>query len=117
MLLPRLQEGNTALAIAVRRGRKDCVSVLMEYKADANVFNKSGSTPLMIAAAKGRTTIAVILMQNEANSNLANSVSVGASTQAVALAVAHVCTGHTGRQAQVPSWWQQRRARIGWRRC
>ena len=91
--------------------------MLMEYKADANVFNKSGSTPLMIAAAKGRTTIAVILMQNEANSNLANSVSVGASTQAVALAVAHVCTGHTGRQAQVPSWWQQRRARIGWRRC
>ena len=89
--------------------------MLMEYKADANVFNKSGSTPLMIAAAKGRTTIAVILMQNEANSNLANSVSVGPSAQAVALAVAHVRTRH--RQAQVPSWWQPRRARIGWRRC
>lgn len=58
----------------MKRGRKDCVSVLMEYKADPNVFNKAGDTPLMIAAAKGRTAIAVILMQNEANSNLANSV-------------------------------------------
>jgi len=98
-----VQEGNTALGIAVKRGKKDCVSVLMQYKADPNVFNKvrvfvrspfgqgryvvssltetnihapaqKGDTPLMIAAAKGRLAIAIILMQNEANSNLANSV-------------------------------------------
>lgn len=41
--------GNTALHVAVLRGRYDCVLVLLTYGANANARGELGNTPLHLA--------------------------------------------------------------------
>ncbi|KAM7115102.1 85/88 kDa calcium-independent phospholipase A2 isoform 1-T2 [Molossus nigricans] len=45
--------GNTALHVAVLRGRFDCVLVLLTYGANANARGELGNTPLHLALSKG----------------------------------------------------------------
>jgi ankyrin repeat protein len=53
--------GNTALAIAVLKARKDAVLLLLEKNADVNARNLAGQTPLALALKGKRDEIAELL--------------------------------------------------------
>ena len=82
MANPNIQnkEGDTALHIAVRKGRYDCVIALLENieteivedycvdipMTDLSIINKHSQTPLSIAFEKDNVEIALLLMEREA---------------------------------------------------
>ena len=66
------KKGDTALIVAVRKGDKDVVELLLDGGADANLQNEDGNTALMTAAMKGDKNIVQLLLDNGADANLQN---------------------------------------------
>ncbi|NDB86086.1 MAG: ankyrin repeat domain-containing protein, partial [Alphaproteobacteria bacterium] len=70
---PNLQKDTSPLMIALRSGREDLVSKLVEKKgADVNAADKSGKTPLMIAVESGREDLVSKLVEKGADVDAAD---------------------------------------------
>ncbi len=65
-------EGRTALQMAVKRGHKDAVDLLIAEGADVNLTDLEGNTCLHLAAIAGQTTIAEMLISRTENINARN---------------------------------------------
>lgn len=61
------EDGETALHIAARFGRKEITQYLLEKGADLFARNKSGSTPLHIAASGHLSIVKLLLIQSQKN--------------------------------------------------
>jgi ankyrin repeat protein len=72
--LPKDMEagGLTPLIFAVRENAMDCVSLLLDSKADVNQTTADGSSPLLVAVLNGRYEMAHYLIDRGANVSLAN---------------------------------------------
>lgn len=65
--------GDTALAMAVKRGDIDSIQMLIEAGANLDIPNGEGETPLMIAAQSGDIAILDLLVKAGADPNLKNN--------------------------------------------
>ena len=68
-------DGASALVWAARQGQIDCVSLLLEAKANVNAATRSGWTPLYAAALNGHEQIVEMLVARGAS--VADALSVG----------------------------------------
>lgn len=65
--------GQNALYLAVKRGNKETVEVLLKLGAQINIQDKNGLSPLMVAAFLGNHEICQILLSNGADLKLKDS--------------------------------------------
>ncbi|KAL8867130.1 MAG: hypothetical protein Q9174_005860, partial [Haloplaca sp. 1 TL-2023] len=56
-------ESRTALHVAARKGRLDCVKALLKYKPELNIQDEFRHTPLLIAEIVGQPEIALMLIE------------------------------------------------------
>ena len=47
-----------------------CVSLLFQYNADPNIFDKDNCTPLMVACQNGHDVCVLLLLQNKGDPNM-----------------------------------------------
>jgi ankyrin repeat protein len=60
-----LENGNRALTIAARRGNRDAVKLLLDFKANPRAKNHSGETALQVAAWDGHAALVQPLVAAE----------------------------------------------------
>eukprot|EP00731_Ephydatia_muelleri_P006528 Em0003g776a len=68
----RLLYGYTALMIASREGRDECVKLLLDKGASAHLFDKYGYTALMMASREGRVKCVKLLLDKGASADLSD---------------------------------------------
>lgn len=61
--------GSTALYVAAENGNLECVKILLQFGADANIGYLAGYTPLYVAAQKGHYSIVETLLKYGADVN------------------------------------------------
>lgn len=77
--------GWTPLAYAACSGSEECVQLLLEHGADANLLTRLGRTPLIIAATYGRSECITVLHQHGADLEMRDSKDRTALFHAAAL--------------------------------
>ena len=65
------EHGTTPLHFAARNGRRDCVQLLIEFKATLNISDERKWAPLHYACFGGQLEAAEVLTNNKANLNMA----------------------------------------------
>jgi pectate lyase len=65
-------QGMTPLLLAVQRGHKDIIDLLIAKKADVNVKNETGQTPLDLAVRQNNKDIVELLIANDADIDAKN---------------------------------------------
>jgi ankyrin repeat protein len=71
MLYDQDNKGNTALQLAVEKGRMDITALLIENGAQVNAINNEGQSSLQYAAFHGYKEIVELLLANNADINIA----------------------------------------------
>lgn len=68
-----LENGMTALLLALRNGHMPVVNTLLDQKADANLINQDGDTALAVAASKGMLPACGLLVFHKADPQIGNN--------------------------------------------
>ncbi|KAL5502776.1 hypothetical protein EMCRGX_G009597 [Ephydatia muelleri] len=72
------KDGFTALMMASRKGRVECVKLLLDKGASADLLDKRGDTALMMASREGRVECVQFLLDKGARANLSDKDEVTA---------------------------------------
>ena len=70
---PHDYEGNTALSVAISRGKVNILKLLLKYKHSIDLL-KNGDSVLMQAAKNGNTAITKVLLDKGASTNIENDI-------------------------------------------
>lgn len=76
-----LQEGHTALHLAVRRCQVEVVRCLLRHRCQVDQQDRHGNTPLHIACKDGNLPVVMAICNAKASLDLPNKVSASTSPQ------------------------------------
>ncbi|CAE7260212.1 unnamed protein product [Symbiodinium sp. KB8] len=88
----QLEDGLTALHLAVIRGHEGVATALLQGRADVDAASSAGDTPLMWAAHQGRDSICHLLLSWGADATLKNAAQQNAAMQASYQGFRHIKT-------------------------